>query len=117
MSVVESVNESIYTILLLVSDFTSFPLSVTVGVREKAVFHCRYPEASIFWKINDERVLVNSAAINVTSSGDQISDTLTITAEPEYNGSEVVCVALLSNFSLRQTPPVYLLIDCKLAKI
>ena len=74
------------------------------------MFQCRYPGASIYWRVNGQPVAV-SDSITVTSSGEQALDTLTIRALPEYNGTEVVCVALLSNFSIRSALPVHLLID------
>ena len=89
------------------------PSSVTVGVEEEAVFLCRYPGATINWRINGTAV-VSSPSITVTSSGEQALDTLTITALPEYNGTEVQCVALLQNFSVQMAPSVYLMINyCK----
>ena len=91
------------------AEFTTVPSSLTVAVGEEAVFLCRYPGATIIWQINGTAV-VDSQLVTLTSSGEQLLDTLTITALPEYNGTEVQCVALLQDFSIQRAPPVYLTI-------
>ena len=91
-------------------DFTIHPQSKSVGPGEEAVFQCQYPGASINWRINGSSN-VTSTESSVSSSGGQASDTLTIIALLEYNATEVVCIALLSDLSLRQSVPVYLTID------
>ena len=97
-----------YKIILTITDFTTVPSSLTIAVGEEAVFQCHYPGATINWRINGTAV-VSSLSITVTSSGEQPFDTLTITARPEYNGTEVVCVALLPDFSIQQTSPAFLI--------
>ena len=95
--------------ILTMAEFTIVPSSLTVAVGEEAVFQCRYPGAAINWQINGTAV-VNSQFVTVTSSGEQPSDTLTITALPEYNETEVQCIALLQDFSIQGAPPVLLTI-------
>ena len=99
----------IIAIILTMAEFTTVPSSLTIAVGEEAVFLCRYPGATINWRINGTAV-VSSSSITVTSSGEQALDTLTITALPEYNGTEVQCVVLLQDLSVQQAPPVYLTI-------
>ena len=95
-------------------EFTAVPSLLEVNAGEEAMFQCRYPGASISWWINGTAA-VSSPSIAVTSSGEQPSDTLTITALPEYNGTQVQCVALFSDFSVQRAPTVQLLISCKLS--
>ena len=94
-------------------EFTTVPSSLEVNTGEEAVFLCQYPGASIIWQINGTAA-VSSPSVTVTSSGEQQSDTLTITALPEYNGTEVQYVALLQDFSVQRAPTVQLIINCKL---
>ena len=87
------------------TDFTTVPSSLTVAVGEEAVFQCRYPGAiGTIWSIFGTAV-VSSPSITVTP------DTLTITAQPEYNETIVVCSALLQDFSVQHAPPVLLLVN------
>ena len=95
-------------------EFTTVPSSLEVNTGEEAVFLCRYPGATIIWWINGTAA-VNSPSITVTSSGEQPSDTLTITALPEYNGTIIECVALLQDLSTQRAPLVQLIINCKLS--
>ena len=83
-----------------------------VGVNEEAVFRCQYPGASIVWRINGSSPSsYSSDSITVEDSADgQRFDTLTITALPEYNGTEVMCWAVLSDFSVQQSQPAHLII-------
>ena len=104
----------IYIYTYAIVDFTTVPSSLEVNTGEEAVFLCRYPGASINWLINGTAA-VSSPSVTVTFSGEQQSDTLTITALPEYNGTEVQCVALLQDYSLQRAPAVQLLINCKLS--
>ena len=100
---------------MISTGFTTVPSSVVVGVREEAVFMCRYPGASINWRINGSGPSsYSSDSITVDNSADgQRSDTLRITALPEYNGTEVVCVALLSDFTVQRSVPAHLIVDGK----
>ena len=98
----------------VIVEFTTVPSSLEVNTGEEAVFLCRYPGATIIWWINGTAA-VTSPSIAVSSSGEQSFDTLTITALPEYNGTEVQCVALLQDLSTQRAPPVQLLINCKLS--
>ena len=102
----------IYTYAIV--EFTAVPSSLEVNAGEEAVFQCRYPGATINWRINGAAVVI-SPFITITSSDEQASDTLTITALPEYNGTVTECVALLQDFSTQRTPPVQLIINCKLS--
>ena len=105
-------NVIIYTYVIV--EFTTVPSSLEVNAGEEAVFLCQYPGAAINWLINGVAA-VSSLSITITSSDEQASDTLTITALPEYNGTEVQCVALLLDFSVQRAPAVQLLINCKLS--
>ena len=90
------------------------PSSLEVNTGEEAVFQCRYPGASINWQINGTAA-VSSPSITVTSSSEQPSDTLTITALPVYNETVIECVAVLQDFTIQRAPPVQLIINCKLS--
>ena len=74
---------------------------------------CRYPGATIInWRVNGSSPSsYSSDLITVEDSADgQQSDPLRITALWEHNGTEVVCVALLSDFSLRHSEPAHLIV-------
>ena len=90
------------------AEFTTVPSSITVAVGEEAVFQCNYLGVSLYWQINGTAVH-NFPLVTVSTSGEQFY--LTITALPEYNGIEVQCVALLQDFTVQRTPPVYLTIN------
>ena len=100
---------------ITMADFTTVPSSLAVAVGEEAVFQCNYPGALyIDWAINEVFIHIgvfsfipSNAALSVS---EQHFDTLTITALPEYNGTEVQCVAWLLA-SVQLTSPVLLLIN------
>ena len=67
-------------------------------VDASAVFRCRHPNASeIRWRVNGsllERDSPPDITPGIIRDDDRnVVDTLTITARPEFNGTEVVCVA------------------------
>ena len=85
--------------------FIVFPEPQTVYVADVAVFRCRYTSVhyDIQWRVNG--TVVNAQAppqLNpgfITDEDGNIIDTLNITATPNYNNTEVVCVAKLDTRS------------------
>ena len=76
-----------------------------VGVSQDAVFRCRHPNtAFITWRINESTIVEEgrpgpsgiTAGRTLDGSGNVIDFTLTIIAQPIYNGTEIVCVAIFS---------------------
>ena len=64
------------------------------------MFRCGHSTAdTIRWKVNGSLVGRNTPNLLITTYDDSgnVVDTLTITAQPEYNGTEVVCVARFDN--------------------
>ena len=64
----------------------------------QAVFRCRHPTADIIrWRVNGSLVGGNPPPDIIRDiirdDNGNLVDTLTITARPQYNGTEVVCVA------------------------
>ena len=86
-----------------------------MAVGAEAEFRCRHPTADIIgWSVNGSLVgrnLPREITPSTTRDIDgRLVNTLTITAQPEYNGTEVVCVALFVDGSpAEQTEPVTLL--------
>ena len=101
------------------SDFAESPSSVTIevenGVERDAVFRCRHQgrDAVISWLMNGSSSRLYPGAVDsfIRDSNGTRVDTLTIPAIPEYNGTEVVCVANLFDGSpIEVTPPAHLII-------
>ena len=107
----------ILLLLGVTGNFIEIPLSVTVeienGVEIDAVFRCRHQriEAVISWRINGSSSKLHTDVVDgfTRDSNGARADTLTIPAIPEYNGTEVVCVASFIDGSPREvTPPANL---------
>ena len=104
----------------MTGNFIEIPSSVTVevenGVEMDAVFRCRHQhiDAGISWLINGSSSRLHRDIVDgfVRDSNGARVDTLTIPAIPEYNGTEVVCVATFFGGSLRRevAPPANLTI-------
>ena len=86
-----------------------------MAVGAEAEFRCRHPTASfIDWRVNGSlvgqdppREIIPGTTRDVNGN---LVNTLTITARPEYNGTEVVCVAFFVDGSPdEQTEPAMLL--------
>ena len=102
----------------MTGNFIEIPSSVTIevenGVEMDAVFRCHHErlDAQIGWLINGSiSVLYRDVVDGFTrdSNGTHV-ETLTIPAIPEYNGTEVVCVATFFDGSPHEvTPPAYLI--------
>ena len=95
-------------------NFIEIPTSVTIevenGVEMDAMFRCRHQrvDAVISWQINGSSSRLNHDVVDsfIRQSNGTIVDTLTIPAIPEYNGTEVVCVATFFDGSPSEvTPP------------
>ena len=84
-------------------------MTVIAGSEEGAVFRCRHSSADAFinWFIDGSRPGAGPISQRVNESGTLI-DTLTIPATPDFNGSQVVCVAILNE--REETPPATLTI-------
>ena len=78
--------------------FNEVPITQEVATGAEAVFRCRRPTADVIrWRVNGSLVGRNpppdiTPSIIRDDNGNSV-DTLTITALPQYNGTEVVCVA------------------------
>ena len=95
-----------------------------IGSEMEAVFRCHHLIAdTIVWRVNGTSVKQNpSPDITPGTTRDDdgtLVDTLTIIARPEYNGTEVQCVAVfLGGSQTEATPSVILtIIDGRLSKI
>ena len=103
----------------MTGNFIEIPSPVTIelenGVEMDAVFRCRHERlyAQIGWLINGSISIINSDVVDGFirySIGTRV-DTLIIPAIPEYNGTEIVCVATFFDGSPREvTPPANLTI-------
>ena len=103
----------------LAGSFAESPSSVTIevenGVERCTVFRCRHQrlDAVITWQINGSSSRLYPDVVDGfarESNGTRV-DTLTIPAIPEYNGTEVVCVATFFDGSPNEvTPPAHLII-------
>ena len=90
-------------------------IEVDNGVERDAVFRCRrqHVDAFISWQINGSSSILYPDVVDgfIRDSNGTRVDTLTIPAIPEYNGTEVVCVANLFDGSpIEVTPPAHLII-------
>ena len=103
----------------IILGFTETPSSVTIevehGVERDAVFRCRHQriDALIIWQINGSTSRLYPDVVDgfVRDSNGSRVDTLTVPAIPEYNGTEVVCVATFFDGSPNEvTPPADLII-------
>ena len=88
--------------------FVAVPTSQEVAVDREAVFRCRHSTAdTIRWRL-DGMLIGGSPPPDVTPSSARGKDgnlvqILTIVASPQYNGSEVVCVARFDDGSPDET--------------
>ena len=118
-SIVPQSNINEINIIDVTGNFIEIPLSVTIevedGVMVDAVFRCRHQriEAGISWLINGSSSRLYRDVVDdfIQDSNGTRVDTLTIPATPEYNGTEVVCVATFFDGSPHKvTPPADLII-------
>ena len=94
--------------------FAEVPANVMVELGT-AIPPCRCQhtssDADIIWRVNGSSVGrfpdIRSGSVN--EDGNRV-DTLTIPAEPQYNGTVVVCVAILFNGSRETTPAATILL-------
>ena len=107
---------------MLCTDFTIIPSSQVVGAGQQAVFRCLHLTAvAILWKVNGTVVSEHNPPRDVTTGrtldGNRIVTgyTPTITAQLNYNETEIVCVAVFVNNSIliEETAPVNLTIQGK----
>ena len=78
--------------------FDQVPITQEVVTEAQAVFRCRHPTAdTIRWRVNGSLVGRDPPPDIILGiirdDNGNLVDTLTITARPMYNGTEVVCVA------------------------
>ena len=78
--------------------FYEVPITQEVATGTQVVFRCRHPTADIIrWRVNGSLVGRNPppdiTLDIIADDNDNLVDTLTITVRPQYNGTEVVCVA------------------------
>ena len=88
-------------------------IEVENGVEVNAVFRCRHQrlDAQIGWLMNgsSSRLYRDVMDAFIQDSNGTRVDTLTIPAIPEYNGTEVVCVAtFIYGYPREVTPPAIL---------
>ena len=105
-------------------DFAEYPSNITLpfGSEIQAVFRCRHSTAdTIGWIVNGSSVGQNPSPdiipSTITDDDGTLVHTLTIIARPEYNGTEVECVAVFFDGSPKEdTPSVTLtIIDGRLS--
>lgn len=85
------------------------------SVGENAIFRCRHPNASdIRWRRDGELIRGRNFPPDITPGTERddnqfLVQTLTIVAGPQYNGTEIVCVATFDDGSPDEmTPPAIL---------
>ena len=108
----------IIILLGVTGNFIEIPSPATIeivnGVEVDAVFRCRHQclDAQIGWLINGSfSVLYRDVVDGFTRDNGTRVDTLTIPAIPEYNGTEVVCIATFFGGSPDEViPPADLII-------
>ena len=101
--------------------FTLCPSSQVVGIGQKAVFRCQYPTATIVWRWNGTLVNENSPLHppgvtpnrTVDRSRNVVDFTLTIAAQPDYNETDIVCIAGFTGTMMpdEETTPVNITIQ------
>ncbi|MCG8621986.1 MAG: hypothetical protein MJE68_08340, partial [Proteobacteria bacterium] len=103
----------------MTGNFIEIPSSVTIevenGVEMDAVFRCRHQciEAGISWLMNGSSSRLHPDVVVgfIRDSNGTRIDTLTIPAIPQYNGTEIVCVATFIDGSPSEvTPPANLIV-------
>ena len=100
---------------MVLAAFNVTPVSQEVAIGAGAEFRCHHPTAdTIRWRVNGSLVGRSSFPDITPSTTREVNgnlvDTLTIIARPEYNGTEVVCVARFDDESPdEQTEPATLL--------
>ena len=94
--------------------FAEIPANVTVELRTATPpFRCHHTssDADIIWRVNGSSVRrfpdIRSGSVN--EDGNTVY-TLTIPAEPQYNGTAVECLAILFNGSRETTPAATILL-------
>ena len=90
------------------------PTNLTVAPGMQATFRCRHQTPStIGWRVNGTSInkLPNQDIIPgiVRTDCGQFVDNLSIVSLLEYNGTEIVCVAIFSNGSSEVTPKAVLI--------
>ena len=94
--------------IFVVVEFAEYPSNITLPVGSVALFRCRHQstEAVVAWRVNESSATQLDGAVPVTM--DNIGN-LSIPATPEYDGIEVVCLALFTDGRPQeQTPTVTL---------
>ena len=96
-------------------DFAEDPVNITLllgSVKEVAVFRCQHhsPDPYISWRVNGTSIRHFPDIIegSIRENGTEVTNTLTIPARSEYNGTEVVCLAFSDDGSREETPPAKL---------
>ena len=101
------------------ADFSLEPSSVTQAEGVVARFFCRHPQTVAFgWMINGTALTLieprppeikdGSVLLSDGMGGAISTEALNITALPNYNATEVVCVAFLSNGTKDLSSPAIL---------
>ena len=100
---------------MLYVEFTVIPTAQIKSTGQSAVFRCRHPHASVIrWRRDGELITRRNLSLEITPGTERddnnfLVQTLTIVAGPQYNGTEVVCVAQFDDGSPDEmTPPVVL---------
>ena len=96
--------------------FVERPTTLMVAPGMQATFRCQHESpATIGWRVNGTSInqLPNRDIIpgNVHNNCGQLVNNLSIVTIPEYNGTEVVCVAIFSNGSSEASPKAVLIIQ------
>ena len=78
--------------------FVREPTNVTVVIEMEAIFHCQHTEADVIgWTLNGISLLdlsLDGVSAHTASVAGGVHNTLTIVAHPQYNNTQIKCVAL-----------------------
>ena len=115
-------NNNHYEVFITGASFSLEPASVTQAEGVVARFFCRHPQTIAFgWMINGTALTLidprppeikdGSALLSDGMGGVVSTEALNITALPNYNATEVVCFAILSNGTKDLSSPAILTVQ------
>ena len=93
-----------------------YPTNITLLLvsEDEGIFKCRHHslDRDIIWRVNGSTVrhFANIILPGSISENGSLIDTLTIPARPEYNGTEVVCLASIDGSMSERTPTAKLFV-------
>ena len=96
---------------VILGTFIEIPTSVNISVGETAEFRCRHSTADVvLWRVNGSFISFSNPPPGITTEFISGGSKLTIVGRPEYNGIEVVGVAIFFSSSPEEStyPPAIL---------